>query len=109
MTLPAETGEIGILPGHTPLVTLLGVGLVTYSDGGRSLVAVRGGFAEISNDAVRILADEAAAKDAIDAAQAATGESGGRGGRADVVGRRTARRRERRRAFAEARLTVAAS
>ena len=29
VTLPTEGGEIGILPGHTPLLTLLGLGLVT--------------------------------------------------------------------------------
>ena len=29
VTLPGELGELGILPGHTPLVALLGVGRVT--------------------------------------------------------------------------------
>ena len=35
VSLPGELGELGILPGHTPLVALLGVGRVTWTDGGR--------------------------------------------------------------------------
>ena len=37
VTLPTENGEIGVLPGHTPLLTLLGIGRVTCVDGGRSV------------------------------------------------------------------------
>ncbi|HEX7614026.1 MAG TPA: ATP synthase F1 subunit epsilon [Thermoanaerobaculia bacterium] len=67
VTLPAQRGEIGILPGHTPLIALLGIGVVGYRDGSRrAAVAVRDGFVEIAGDAVRVLADAAAAPDAID-------------------------------------------
>ena len=68
VSLPGELGELGILPGHTPLVALLGVGRVAWTDGGKkTAVAVRGGFVEVAGDAVRVLADLAAEKDAIDA------------------------------------------
>jgi F-type H+-transporting ATPase subunit epsilon len=71
VTLPAQRGEIGILPGHTPLIALLGIGVVGYRDGSRrATLAVRGGFVEIAGDAVRVLADEAAAPDTIDATKA---------------------------------------
>ncbi|HEX5856193.1 MAG TPA: ATP synthase F1 subunit epsilon [Thermoanaerobaculia bacterium] len=71
VTLPAQRGEIGILPGHTPLIALLGIGVVGYRDGSRrATLAVRGGFTEIAGDAVRVLADEAATPDTIDAAKA---------------------------------------
>ena len=69
VTLPAQRGEIGILPGHTPLIALLGIGVVSYRDGSRrQAVAVRGGFVEIAGDAVRVLADAAVAPDAVEAA-----------------------------------------
>ena len=71
VTLPAQRGEIGILPGHTPLIALLGIGVVGYRDGSRrESLAVRGGFVEIAGDAVRVLADEAEAPGTIDAAKA---------------------------------------
>ena len=67
VTLPAEAGELGILPGHTPLITLLGIGLVTFRNGSeKTSVAVRGGFAEIGADNVRVLADLAAEKGSVD-------------------------------------------
>src|SRR5512140_555034 len=71
VTLPAAGGQIGILPGHTPLVTLLGVGTVEYREGGRRhALAVRDGFAEIAEDVVRVLADRAATADQVDVAKA---------------------------------------
>ena len=85
--LPAEQGEIGILPGHTSLVTLLGIGVVSWRDGVRhGAVAVRSGFAEIAADAVRVLADSAASPETVEAS-AATSELADAGRRrADVVG-----------------------
>ena len=64
VTLPAWRGEIGVLPGHTPLIALLGIGVVGVPRRSPAqTLAVRGGFVEIAGDAVRILADEAAAPD----------------------------------------------
>jgi F-type H+-transporting ATPase subunit epsilon len=72
VTLPEPNGEIGILPGHTPLIALLGIGVVAFRDGARGAsFAVRGGFVEIAGDVVRVLADEAEARESVDVARAA--------------------------------------
>jgi F-type H+-transporting ATPase subunit epsilon len=110
VTLPGLEGEMGILPAHTPLITLLGIGVVTYRDGGKKTsVAVRGGFAEIANDSVRVLADEAAAKDAIDTAKAGQEKAAAEARRADVVGDEQLDAANADAKFAEARIAVAAS
>lgn len=77
--IPGALGELGILPGHTPLLTSLGTGLVQWSDGESSgRLVVQGGFAEVQPDAVTVLAsvaetidqiDVEAARDALSAAQ----------------------------------------
>ncbi len=108
VSLPGELGELGILPGHTPLVALLGVGRVTWSDGGRKTsVAVRGGFVEVAGDAVRVLADLAAEKDAIDAASAREERNEGEARRLRVVGQEQLDAVNADVAFAEAKLAVA--
>jgi F-type H+-transporting ATPase subunit epsilon len=110
VTLPGLEGELGVLPAHTPLITLLGIGLVTYRDGSKKTsVAVRGGFAEIAGDAVRVLADEAAAQDAIDAAKAAREKTEAEGRRAGVVGDEQLDAVNADAKFAEARISVAES
>ncbi|MEP6993694.1 MAG: ATP synthase F1 subunit epsilon [Acidobacteriota bacterium] len=69
--LPGSEGYLGILPGHTPLITLLKTGVLSYRGAGRSgALAVSAGFAEISNDRVSVLADLAEAAPEIDAAAA---------------------------------------
>ena len=96
VTLPARLGEIGVLPGHTPLIALLGIGVVGYRDGARrATLAVRGGFVEIAGDAVRVLADEAAAPEAIDGAKASAEKADAESRRRTRRGRRGAGRRER--------------
>jgi len=65
--IPGALGELGVLPGHTPLLTSLGTGEVTWFDGhttGR--VVVQGGFAEVQPDAVTVLASVAETVDEID-------------------------------------------
>lgn len=54
-------GEIGIMPGHEPMLSLLVDGLVRIEpvDGDRVVVAVHGGFAAMDSDNVRILAETA--------------------------------------------------
>jgi F-type H+-transporting ATPase subunit epsilon len=56
--LPGELGYLGILPGHTPLITLLKTGVLSFRNAGteRSF-AISSGFAEIANDTVSVLAD----------------------------------------------------
>ncbi len=69
--LPGAQGYVGILPGHAPLITLLGTGVLTYRAGGRSAAyAVSAGFAEVSGDRVSVLADSAESAEEIDAASA---------------------------------------
>lgn len=107
VSLPGELGELGILPGHTPLVSLLGVGRVAFTDGGRkTAVAVRGGFVEIAGDAVRVLADLAAGKDAI-AAEAREARNEGEARRLTVVGQEQLDAVNADVAFADAKLAVA--
>ena len=69
--LPGAEGYVGILPGHAPLITLLGTGVLTIRRGGSSTAyAVSAGFAEISGDRVSVLADSAETAAEIDAAAA---------------------------------------
>lgn len=56
----AQTGELGILPGHIPLVAPLEIGAVRLKiEGKTELVAVSGGFLEVRPDQVTILAQAA--------------------------------------------------
>jgi F-type H+-transporting ATPase subunit epsilon len=58
--LPGSDGYLGILPGHTPLLTELKIGALSYKKGGETrYVAVLGGFAEVLSDRVTVLADSA--------------------------------------------------
>lgn len=108
VTLPAQRGEIGILPGHTPLIALLGIGVVGYRDGSRrATVAVRGGFVEIAGDAVRVLADAAAAPDAIDVAAVSVEKQEAEGRRDRAAGDEELDAADAEFRFAEARLAVA--
>jgi len=69
--IPGVLGELGILPGHTPLLTSLGTGEVTWIDGASTgRLVVQGGFAEVQPDAVTVLASIAETVDEIDVAAA---------------------------------------
>ena len=69
--LPGALGYVGILPGHAPLITLLGTGVLTIRRAGSSTAyAVSAGLAEVSSDRVSVLADSAEAAAEIDAAAA---------------------------------------
>ena len=71
MQLPGLSGYLGILPGHTPLLTELGIGVLTYKKGSETgYIAVIGGFAEVLPDRVTVLAEVAERSEEIDAAQA---------------------------------------
>ena len=60
VTLPGIDGEMGIFPGHVPLMTQLAAGEVIVRKGGQdSYLAVSDGFVEIAGDHVSILADMA--------------------------------------------------
>ena len=109
VTLPTERGEIGILPGHTPLLTILGIGKVTCTDGARrTMVAVRDGFAEVAGDQVRILATYAVVPGAVDVAAVRLEVTAGEGRRLEVVGEEQLNAVNADLAYAEARLSLAA-
>ncbi len=58
--LPGKDGYMGVLAGHAPLLSALGPGVLSYEGGGGPhLLAVDGGFIEIFEDHVRVLADHA--------------------------------------------------
>lgn len=69
--LPGALGEMGVLPGHIPLLTSLAAGPLTYFvDGNATKYAVRGGFAEVLPERVTVLATVAEAPSEIDVAAA---------------------------------------
>lgn len=61
--LPGLNGYMGILAGHAPLMSALGPGVLSYEGGGEGahVYAIAGGFVEISENQVRVLADNAEA------------------------------------------------
>jgi F-type H+-transporting ATPase subunit epsilon len=69
--IPGSTGYLGILPGHAPLITALGVGEISYRSGAETKrLSVAWGFAEVLPDKVTILAETAERSDEIDVARA---------------------------------------
>ena len=69
--IPGADGYLGILPGHTPLLTTLQVGQLWYRQGDTKIyLAIAFGFAEIQPDRVTILAQIAEKADEIDLARA---------------------------------------
>src|SRR6478672_9724801 len=67
VVLPGSSGELGILPEHTPLITQLQTGVLTYRLGTeKKSIHVSGGFAEILPDRVSVLADVAETPEEID-------------------------------------------
>ena len=60
-------GDFGVLPGHAALLAALRVGHIFYKDGNDTrYIFVSGGFAEVSNDKVIILAETATRAEDID-------------------------------------------
>jgi F-type H+-transporting ATPase subunit epsilon len=67
VVIPTVDGEVGILPGHVPLVTQVGAGELRATKGAvTQLLVVGGGFAQVSGDKVSILADSAIEEEKID-------------------------------------------
>lgn len=72
-TLPGANGCLGILPGHAPLMTELGIGEMTYRGKNapeHNHLAVISGFAEVLGDRVTVLAETAERPEDIDLARA---------------------------------------
>lgn len=73
VTAQTTEGEIGVLPGHEPMLGQLvdnGVVVIRPVDGEKLVAAVQGGFLSISEDKVTILAEFAVWVDEIDVAEA---------------------------------------
>jgi F-type H+-transporting ATPase subunit epsilon len=72
VSLPGEAGELGILPGHTPLISRIrpGVLKIVRADGGQELIFVAGGILEIQPGTVTVLADTAIRAADLDEAKA---------------------------------------
>jgi len=71
--VPGKSGYMGILPGHAPLMGILGIGMLTYvsvSDGKKRYLSVHQGFLEVLEDHVRVLADVAERAEEIDVQRA---------------------------------------
>ena len=60
LVAPAFDGEVGILPGHAPMMTLLGRGTLRLGpNGGAGRFQVEGGFLQVVDDAVRVVTERA--------------------------------------------------
>jgi F-type H+-transporting ATPase subunit epsilon len=73
VTIPGLDGQLGILPGHAPLMTELGIGELGYRTSTSSqpiALAVISGFAEVLPDRVTVLAETAERAEEIDLARA---------------------------------------
>jgi len=67
VVIPTVEGEVGILPGHIPLLTQVQSGELRVTKGGETLfLAVSGGFAEVQADRVSVLAERAITEEKID-------------------------------------------
>lgn len=67
ITAPGFIGELGLLPGHTPLLTTLKVGELSYRKGSEQFfVAVNWGYLEVEEGTVTVLVDTAEKSDEID-------------------------------------------
>lgn len=71
VALPGEGGELGVLPGHTPLITRIKPGAVRIKNGAsEELIFVAGGILEVQPKAVTVLADTAIRGKDLDEAKA---------------------------------------
>ncbi|HEX6958152.1 MAG TPA: F0F1 ATP synthase subunit epsilon [Ferrovibrio sp.] len=71
VVVPGEAGDFGVLPGHAPLISTLRNGVIEVSSNGAvsERIFVAGGFAEVANDRLTVLAEEAVPVDKIDRAK----------------------------------------
>lgn len=72
VTAPGIYGQFGVLPRHTRFMTALGVGELRYREvsGAEGLLAVAGGFAEVTPEGVNVLAQTAETAASVDVARA---------------------------------------
>ncbi len=68
VVVPGTEGDFGVLPGHAPLISLVRPGVIDVHDGGavKERIFVAGGFAEVTQARLTVLAEEAVAVSALD-------------------------------------------
>jgi F-type H+-transporting ATPase subunit epsilon len=71
VTAPGAVGEFGVLPNHTTFLSSLQPGRLSYKQNGQTrILAVNGGFAEVVDNVMTVLADTAEFAEEIDAERA---------------------------------------
>ena len=71
VVVPGSLGYFGVLPGHAPFLTTVGIGEVTYRKGREEKnLAVSGGFAEVGPERVIVLTEVANTPEEIDRTRA---------------------------------------
>lgn len=72
LTAPGVLGEMDVLPGHIPVLTVLDIGQLTYitQDKTKRTLAVNGGYLEVNGDDLIVITETAEFKEEIDAARA---------------------------------------
>jgi F-type H+-transporting ATPase subunit epsilon len=71
VTVPGRNGEMQLLPGHAAMISELKTGVLSYTEDGTTFqLLVSGGFVEVSDDRVSVLAEIAERPEEIDAARA---------------------------------------
>ena len=71
LIVPTTEGQITVLPSHAPLMAILAIGEMTaVTPGEQTVMAVHGGFIQVANDHVTVLADAAEHVEEIDEARA---------------------------------------
>ena len=90
VVVPGAEGDIGVLPGHSPLIATVRPGIIDIHEGGKvsARIFVGGGFAEISPERCTVLAEEATLIEEIDraSAEARLIEAKEKAGLADEIG-----------------------
>lgn len=67
VSVPTTSGEVGLLSEHAPLISALKPGILSYTRGGATeRMMIAGGFLEVSDNKVSVLADTAEAASEID-------------------------------------------
>ncbi len=68
VVVPAYAGELGLLEGHAPLVTTLDSGVLSYTEqnGAIERIVVGGGYCEVYDNHVKVLAEKAETREDID-------------------------------------------
>ncbi len=70
--VPSVKGELGILPGHASIISLLQAGVLKYKTKGSSSwekVAIGWGYLEVSKEEIKVLAESVQTKEALDLVQ----------------------------------------